>query len=155
METASLLQEILNKYDMGLKIEPDGVKLQDVYPPQPVIAAFRDVASAREDRARLKNEAEAYANDILPRARGEAKKLLNEAAAYKETKTKTAQGDVARFLSLLEEYEKAKDITRKRLHLEAMGQILSKSKIVLMDKDQGRGVLPILPLGAVGAGGGN
>lgn len=154
-ETTKLLQEILSKYDMGIKIDVNGVKLQDVYPPEPVIAAFRDVASAREDRARLKNEAEAFANNILPRARGEAKKLLNEAEAFKETKIKTAQGDVARFLSLFEEYDRAKDITRKRLHLEAMGKILSKTKVVLMDENGGRDVLPILPLKALDAVGGN
>jgi membrane protease subunit HflK len=146
VEAAELLQTILESYKTGLRV--DYVKLQDVYPPDQVIDAFRDVASAREDRERLKNEAEAYGNDILPKARGEAKQRLNEAEAYRETKIKTAQGDSARFLALLKEYERAKEVTRKRLYLEAMGGILSRAKIVLTEGRDGTGVLPLLPLGA-------
>jgi membrane protease subunit HflK len=148
VEAAELLQATLDRYDAGVRI--DQVKLQDVYPPDPVIDAFRDVASAREDRERLKNEAEAYANDLLPKARGDAKQRLNVAGAYRETKVKTAEGDVARFVALLKEYQLAKEVTRRRLYLDAMGDVLSRAKIVLTE---GKGnVLPVLPLEALGAG---
>ncbi len=146
VEAAEVLQAILDRYQTGVRI--DYVKLQDVYPPAEVIDAFRDVASAREDRERLKNEAEAYANDILPKARGEAKKLLNEAEAYRETQIRRAKGDAARFLALLKEYQRAPDVTRKRLYLEAMAEIMARARLVLADgKASGTGVLPLLPLG--------
>jgi membrane protease subunit HflK len=148
VEAGELLQAILDRYDAGVRI--DQVKLQDVYPPDPVIDAFRDVASAREDRERLKNEADAYANDILPKARGDAKQRVNEAGAYRETKVKTAEGDVARFVALLREYERAKEVTRRRLYLDSMGDVLSRAKIVLTEGKGG--VLPVLPLEALGAG---
>jgi membrane protease subunit HflK len=148
VESAELLQAILDSYDAGIRV--DYVKLQDVYPPDAVRDAFRDVASAREDKERVKNEADAYANDILPKARGEAKQRINQAGAYRETKVKTAQGDSARFLALLEEYELAKEVTRKRLYLDAMGEILSRAKIVLTEGKGGSGVLPVLPLEAFG-----
>jgi membrane protease subunit HflK len=148
VEAAELLQGIMDSYDSGVRI--DYVKLQDVYPPEPVIDAFRDVASAREDRERLKNEAEAYHNDVVPRAQGEREKMLRESEAYRETKIKTSEGDVARFLALYAEYKGAKDITRKRLYLDAMAEILPRAKIVL-NEGKGGGVLPILPLDAFGA----
>ncbi len=144
VEAAELLQNILDSYKAGVRV--DYVKLQDVYPPDPVIDAFRDVASAREDRERLKNEAEAYENDILPKARGEAKQRLNEAGAYRETRIKTAQGDSVRFLALLKEYDRAKEVTRRRLYLDAMKEILARAKIVLTEGKGGAGVLPLLPL---------
>lgn len=149
VESAELLQSVLDSYGAGLRV--DYVKLQDVYPPEPVIDAFRDVASAREDRERLKNEAEAYENDILPKARGEAKQRINQAGAYRETKIKTAQGDSARFLALLKEYERAKEVTRRRLYLEAMGKVLAEAKIVLTREGGGSGVLPLLPLSPLSA----
>ncbi|GAB4258315.1 MAG: FtsH protease activity modulator HflK [Deferrisomatales bacterium] len=152
IESAELLQQILDQYEAGVRV--DYVKLQDVYPPEPVIDAFRDVASAREDRERLKNEADAYANDILPKARGEAKKMINESQAYRETKIKRAQGDAARFVALLAEYERAKDVTRKRIYLEAMEEVLSRAKIVLTEgRGTGGEVLPLLPLDAFRTGG--
>ena len=145
VETALLLQEILDSYQAGVQV--DYVKLQDVYPPEPVIGAFRDVASAREDRERLKNEAQAYHNDVVPRAEGEREKLVREAEGYRETKVKSAQGDVARFDALLTEYVRAKEVTRQRLYLESMEGVLSHTKIVL---SEGAGALPVLPLGAFG-----
>ena len=145
VESAELLQSILDSYTAGVRI--DYVKLQDVYPPDPVIGAFRDVASAREDRERLKNEAEAYFNDVVPRAEGEREKMLRDAEGYRETKTKSAEGDVARFEALLTEYLRAKEVTRQRLYLEAMEGVLAQTKIVL---SEGSGVLPVLPLGALG-----
>ncbi|MDW7711751.1 MAG: FtsH protease activity modulator HflK [Deferrisomatales bacterium] len=146
VEAAELLQSTLDIYRGGIRV--DYVRLQDVYPPDPVIDAFRDVASAREDRERLRNEAEAYANDIIPKSRGEAAERLNQALGYRATKIASAEGDAARFQALLAEYEQAKDITRRRLYLDAMGEVLSKAKIVLSDGKQGAGVLPVLPLDA-------
>ncbi|MHB8765583.1 MAG: FtsH protease activity modulator HflK [Deferrisomatales bacterium] len=143
VDSADLLQRTVDLYKAGVRI--DYVKLQDVYPPDAVIDAFRDVASAREDRERIKNEADAYANDILPKARGEAKQRLNGAEAYRETKIKTAEGDAGRFRTLFAEYERAKDVTRRRLYLESMGEVLAKAKIVL-NEGRGGGVLPVLPL---------
>jgi membrane protease subunit HflK len=145
VESAELLRAILDSYEAGVQV--DYVKLQDVYPPDPVIGAFRDVASAREDRERLKNEAEAYFNDVVPRAEGEREKMLRDAEGYRETKIKSAEGDVARFEALLAEYRPAKEVTRRRLYLEAMEGVLSQTKIVL---DEDGGVLPVLPLGALG-----
>jgi len=145
VETAQLLQDILDSYQAGVQV--DYVKLQDVYPPEPVIGAFRDVASAREDRERLKNEAQAYHNDVVPRAEGEREKMLRDAEGYRETKTKSAEGDVASFEALLTEYLRAKEVTRQRLYLEAMEGVLAQTKIVL---SEGSGVLPVLPLGAFG-----
>ncbi len=144
VEALEVLQAILDLYKMGVRIEY--VKLQDVYPPSQVIDAFRDVASAREDRERLRNEAEAYANDILPKARGEAARLVNEAQAYRETQVQRAQGDASRFLALLKEYERARNVTRKRLYLDAMRDILGQAKIVLTEENGGASVLPLLPL---------
>ncbi|GAB4254702.1 MULTISPECIES: protease modulator HflK [Deferrisoma] len=150
LEAQETLQAILDAYKTGVSIEY--VKLQDVYPPAQVIDAFRDVASAREDRERLKNEAEAYANDVLPKARGEAKKLVNEAQAYRESQIQRAQGDAARFLALLKEYRRARDVTRKRLYLDAMRDILSNAKVVLAEPQKGGGVVPLLPLGSWNTG---
>jgi membrane protease subunit HflK len=149
VEATELLLAILDSYDAGVQV--DYVKLQDVYPPDPVIDAFRDVASAREDRERLKNEAEAYHNDVVPRAQGEREKMLREAEGYRETKIKSAQGDVARFQALLTEYLRAKEVTRQRLYLEAMEDVLAKAKIVLSETG---GVLPVLPLDVMGGKGG-
>jgi membrane protease subunit HflK len=147
IEAQDLTQQILDDANAGVAVRL--VKLQDVYPPEQVIDAFRDVASAREDRETLKNQSEAYANDILPKARGEAEKRLNEALAYKATKVKRAEGDAARFLSQYAEYKLARTVTRKRLYLDAMSEVLSKARIVLAD-DKGAGVLPLLPLNQLG-----
>ncbi len=144
IEARALLQEILDTNDVGNDVLQ--VKLQDVYPPDPVIAAFRDVASAREDRETVKNQAEAYANDVIPKARGEAEKRLNEAEAYKQTRIKTAEGDAARFLSLWNEYKVAKTVTRKRMYLESIGEVLKNARVVVAEGG-GKSILPILPLG--------
>ena len=135
------------------------VQLQDVHPPSEVIDAFKDVASAREDKNRFINEAEAYRNDILPKTRGEAAVIVNGAQAYKEAKVREAEGEADRFNSVLKEYRQAKDITRKRLYLETMEKVLSGEdlkKYLLSTEAQGR-VLPFLPIGqgAAGAGGGS
>ncbi len=142
--TKRLLQQILDSYGSGLQIV--AVQLQDVHPPDQVREAFRDVASAKEDKIRLINEAEGYRNAILPETRGRAAQIVNNAEAYMEEKILKAKGDADRFKSVLAEYEKAKDITRTRLYLETMEEILPGMDKFLLGGDSGS-VLPILPLG--------
>ncbi|SDN59777.1 protease FtsH subunit HflK [Desulfonauticus submarinus] len=143
-DTKRLLQEILDRYHSGIRIV--AVQLQDVHPPRQVIDAFKDVASAKEDKIRYINEAEAYRNDILPKTRGEVAQILNEAQAYKESVVRKAKGETARFLSVFKEYKRAKDVTRKRLYLETVEKILSNpqiNKIILSDK-AAKSVVPYL-----------
>lgn len=144
--TRELMQDILDTYDTGLSVV--AVQMQNVHPPDEVIDAFKDVASAREDKSRFINEAEAYQRDILPKARGEAARITNKAQAYKESKIRQAEGDAARFLSVLAEYNKAKDITRKRMYLETMESILSnpETEKLIMSDDALRKSVPYLPL---------
>ncbi len=144
-DATELLQTILNRYAIGVQII--AVQLQDVHPPQEVIDAFKDVASAREDKSRIINEAEAYRNELLPVARGRAAELENQAQSYRETRIQNAQGETQRFLALLSEYEKAKDVTRQRLYYEAMEDILTNAtdKIVIPEGTADR-ILPFLPL---------
>ncbi|MFC1581293.1 FtsH protease activity modulator HflK [Candidatus Neomarinimicrobiota bacterium] len=135
-ETKTLLQSILDKYETGILVV--AVQLQDVSPPGPVIAAFKDVASAKEDKNRLINQAEGYRNDVIPKARGEAQALISEAEGYREARIQRAEGDVAKFLAILEEYNKAKTVTKKRLYLESMESILPGiKKIIIPDGDNG------------------
>lgn len=141
-----LLQTVLDRYKAGVDVI--AVQLQDVHPPREVIDAFKDVASAREDKSRLINEADAYRNDLLPRARGQAAVLLNQAEAYKETRIRHAQGDAARYTALLREYEKARDVTRTRLYLETMENVLANPDLekIIIDSKAAGGVVPYLPL---------
>jgi len=134
-ETKTLMQKIVDKYETGIQIV--AVQLQSVAPPKQVEAAFKDVASAKEDKNRKINEAQGYRNDVIPKARGEAQAMLRAAEGFKEARIKRAQGDVAKFSAMLIEYRKAKDVTRKRLYLEAMEEILPgvKKYIVPNDKD--------------------
>ncbi len=147
--TRKLLQDMLGMYDAGVRIV--AVQLQDVHPPKEVVEAFKDVASAREDKSKIINQAEAYRNDLLPRARGSAAKIVNQAEAYKEAQILSAQGEASRFLSILAEYNQAKDVTRERLYLETMEKIFSNpnlEKLVLSDEAL-KGAMPFLPLGPV------
>ncbi|MFQ9866476.1 MAG: FtsH protease activity modulator HflK [Bilophila wadsworthia] len=117
-------------------------------PPPEVSDAFKDVASAREDKSRIINEAEAYRNELIPKARGLAAEVENQAQAYKETRIRNAEGEANRFLALLKEYEQAKDVTKQRMYLETMEEILRRpgmEKLVL-PKDAADRVLPLLPL---------
>ena len=138
------LQQIMDRYDSGLTVV--AVQLQGVHPPKQVIDAFKDVASAREDQNRFINEAEGYANDILPEAKGRAAEQVNQAEAYKGEKIKRAQGEAARFDSQRGEYQKAKDVTRKRLYLEAMEQVLGRGRKFIMGPGSRGQVAPLLPL---------
>ena len=121
-ETKTLLQSILDKYETGVLVV--AVQLQDVSPPKQVIDAFKDVASAKEDKNRMINEAEGYRNDVIPKARGQAQAMIREAEGFRESRIKRAEGDVAKFKAIVKEYTKAKDVTKERLYLEAMEEIL-------------------------------
>ena len=137
------IQGLLNDYQAGIQVVT--VQLQGVNPPEQVAGAFKDVVSAREDKERMINEAQGYRNAVIPEARGQAAQILRIAEAYREEKIKRAEGDVKRFLSQYAEYKKAPEITRKRIYLETMEEILpTVNKFVMGGQNQG--VLPILPL---------
>lgn len=138
------LQGLLDDYRTGLLVQE--VQLQTVRPPSQVQAAFEDVVSAKEDEQRLRNEALAYAADIVPRARGDAERVLNEARAFEATRVNEAKGRAAEFLSILEEYLKAPEVTRQRLYLEAMEEILPQVKVFIIDNNTGGNLLQFLPL---------
>lgn len=142
-DTKQLIQGILDDYRAGLLVTT--VNLQQAQPPEQVQGAFADAIKAREDEVRFKNEAEAYANGILPQARGEAARVEQESNAYKDRVIARATGEAARFLALLEEYEKAPNVTRERLYLDAIESVLSRSNKVLMDA-KGANNLMYLPL---------
>jgi membrane protease subunit HflK len=143
--TKDLLQQILDSYKAGVFVVD--VKMQKVEPPKAVIDAFDDVQRARQDKEREQNEAEAYANDILPKAQGEAARLEQEATAYREQLIKEAEGEAKRFLSVYEAYKGNKEVTTKRLYLERMQEVLKNSNKVIIDNSKsGQGVVPYLPL---------
>ena len=135
-ETKELVQTILDKYNTGILAV--AVQLQDVSPPQQVIAAFKDVASAKEDKNKMINQAEGYRNDLIPKARGEAQSMIREAEGYKKARISRAEGDVAKFSAVLKEYRKAKGVTETRMYLETMEEILPKiEKIIIPDAKSG------------------
>lgn len=138
-----LLQQNLDEYGSGIEIT--SLNLIDATPPDQVQAAVDDATKAREDRDRLRLEAEAYANDVLPRARGAAQRLLEEAQAYKEEVIAEAEGDANRFLAVLAEYEKAPRVTRDRMYLETVEEVLGSASKVILDTD-GTGNLIYLPV---------
>jgi modulator of FtsH protease HflK len=144
-ETKALLQSILNTYEAGLQLV--AVQLQEVQPPKQVIDAFKDVASAREDKVRLINEAEGYRSAIIPEVRGKVETILREAEGYREETVRRAQGETQRFLQVLREYEPAKEITKKRLLLETLEVVLPQMDKIILEERAGINVLPILPLG--------
>jgi membrane protease subunit HflK len=140
----SVLQQRLDSYGAGIEVIQ--VQLLKTDPPAVVVDSFNDVQRARADRERLRNEAEAYRNDVLPRARGEAERLLQEAHAYREQVVNLASGDASRFLAVLTSYKLAKDVTVQRLYLETMEEILSGAPKMIIDGKAGGGVVPYLPL---------
>ena len=157
-QTRTLLQTIMDGYESGIFIAE--VKMQKVDPPRDVIDAFNDVQRARQDRDRSQNEALAYRNDIIPRAKGEAERQVLQARAYKDRVTKEAEGEAERFNSIYNSFLTAQDVTTRRLYLETMQEILSKSdKIIMEQNGEGNGVVPYLPLPEVqkraNAGGNN
>ena len=135
-ETKIQLQLILNKYNSGIHVV--AVQLQDVSPPKEVIGAFKDVASAKEDKNRMVNQAEGYRNNVIPKARGEAEAMIRDAEGFKQARIKRSEGDAAKFTTILKEYRKAKSITQKRLYLETMERVLPNiEKIIIPDKNSG------------------
>jgi len=132
-ETQIILQDILNFYNSGIDII--AVQLQDVEPPKAVVAAFKDVASAKEDKNRFINEAEAYRNEIIPKARAEAAEMILDAEAYEVEKIERAKGETTRFLNIYESYKMAPTITKKRLYLEKMAEILKGGQIFIFDEN--------------------
>jgi modulator of FtsH protease HflK len=141
--TKDLLQTILDRYDNGLLVT--SVNLQDAQPPEQVQEAFFDAIRAREDQDRLINEAEAYSNEVIPKARGGAARITEDANAYKAKIVATAQGDVSRFSQILQAYQKAPEVTRKRMYLETLESVMSNTSKVLVDVEKGSNLL-YLPL---------
>ena len=143
-ETRELLQNILDRYQTGITVR--AVEMQNAQPPAEVKDAFDDAVRAREDEERLKNEAEAYANDIIPKARGAAARIVQESEGYKESVIATSQGEASRFLQVLEEYNLAPGVTRDRLYLEAMEEVLSRSTKLVIDQGSNSNNVMYLPL---------
>lgn len=151
-----LMQGILDRYGTGINIQK--VTMQNAQPPEQVQAAFDDAVKAGQDRERQKNEGQAYANDVIPKARGMAARLTEEAEGYRQRVIEQSEGDAARFRLVVGEYNKAQQVTRDRLYIEAMQQIMSNTSKVLIDQQKGGNNLLYLPLdkimqmGGAGAG---
>jgi membrane protease subunit HflK len=143
MAAKELLQQVLDRYQAGVQIV--AVETQKAQPPEEVKTAFDDAVKAREDEQRLKNEAEAYANDIIPRARGAAARLVQEAEGYKASTIARADGDARRFTQVANEYVKAPAVTRERLYIETMEQVMSNTTKIMVDQKGGNSLI-YLPL---------
>jgi membrane protease subunit HflK len=137
------MQQILDRYKTGINVTT--VNLQNVQAPEQVQASFEDVVRAGQDRERFKNEGQAYANDVVPKARGVAARLTEEANGYRQSVINTAQGDASRFRQVLTEYEKAPQVTRERIYLETMQQVMGSTSKVIVDQKGGQNLL-YLPL---------
>ncbi len=142
-DVKNIIQNILNSYKSGVEIY--AVNLNDVQNPEPVMPAFLDVETAKQDKETSINRALAYQNEIIPKARGDAQQIIQDAEAYKQQVTSIANGEAQRFASVYNEYAKAKDITRKRIYLETMQAIMAGTDKVIID-DSKNGVMPYLPL---------
>ena len=143
-EVQKIMQQILDSYGSGVDITQ--VQAQKSDPPTQVIDSFRDVQAAKADKERAQNEAEAYANDVIPRARGEAAKITQEAEGYKREVVAQAEGEASRFIAIYNEYAKAKTVTQERMYLETMEKVLSGVNKIIIDKQSGSGVVPYLSL---------
>ncbi len=152
-DAKQIMQDILDNYDAGILITQ--LNMRDVQPPEEVVDAFIDVEDAKQDRDKQIEQARAYENDIIPRARGDAERILQEAAGYKERVVAKAQGESKRFLAVYDKYKDNKEITRKRLYIETMEDVLKNTNKVVMDGKAGSSVVPYLPLAELkpGAGG--
>ena len=139
-----LMQNILDRYKTGIQISK--VTMQNAQPPEQVQAAFDDAVMANQDRERQKNEGQAYANDVIPKAKGAAARLMQEAEGYRQRVVASAEGDAARFRQVLAEYSKAPGVTRERMYIDTVQQVLSSSSKVLVDQKQGGTNLLYLPL---------
>ncbi|MCZ6799983.1 MAG: FtsH protease activity modulator HflK [Nitrospirae bacterium] len=142
--TQDLLQSILNDYDGGVQIAQ--IQLQDVNPPEQVAGSFKDVASAKEDREKLINQAHGYRNDILPKAKGQAAQDINQAQAYAQARMARAEGEANYFLQTLKEYKQAKNVIGKRIYIETMEEVLSNVDKIILDSAAAGNVLPYLPI---------
>lgn len=143
LDTREVLQALLTEYEAGIEITQ--VQLQQVQPPAQVLEAFNDVQRALQDRDRLRNEAEAYRNDILPRARGEAQQIIQDANAYRERLVNESQGEAQRFLSVYEAYLQDPDLATRRMYLETMQEVMTRTNKVIMGNGT-EGAVPYLPL---------
>ncbi len=139
----SLMQKILDRYKAGIQIST--VNLQNVQPPEQVQGSFDDAVRAKQDKERLKNDGESYANDIVPKSRGLAARLLEEANGHKQRVIANAQGDAARFTSVVAEYEKAPQVTRERIYLDTIQQVMQNTSKIVVDQKGGQNLL-YLPL---------
>tara|TARA_R110002049_G_scaffold105116_11_gene251870 strand:- start:880 stop:2148 length:1269 start_codon:yes stop_codon:yes gene_type:complete len=150
-----LMQTILDRYEAGILISR--VTMQNAQPPEQVQAAFDDAVKAGQDRERLRNEGEAYRNEVVPRARGDAARLIEEAQGYRERVMANAEGEASRFSQVLEQYALAPEVTRERMYLDTIQQVMSNTSKVMIDADNG-GNLLLLPLdkliGQAGSGAG-
>ena len=143
-EATKLMQAILDRYKTGILVSK--VTMQNAQPPEQVQAAFDDAVKAGQDRERLKNEGQAYANDVIPKAKGAAARLLEEAQGYRQRVVASAEGEAARFTQVLSEYQKAPAVTRERLYLETMQQVLESTSKIVIDQRATGGSLLYLPL---------
>ncbi len=139
INTKEVLQTILDRYKTGILVE--SVEIQDAKPPSPVSDAFDDVVKADQDKIRKENDAQAYANDLVPKARGEASRIVQQAEGYKETIVAEATGEAKRFDLILTEYRKAPGVTKKRLYIETMEQVLSNTNKVMIGGDSGNSLM--------------
>jgi membrane protease subunit HflK len=137
------MQEILDRYGTGISVSK--VTMQNAQPPEQVQASFDDAVKAGQDRERQKNEGQAYANDVVPKAKGMAARLQQEAEGYRQRVIEQAEGDASRFRQIVAEYNKAPQVTRDRLYIEAMQQIMSNTTKVLIDQKGGNNLI-YLPL---------
>jgi membrane protease subunit HflK len=147
-ETKALLQQILDSYNAGVRIVL--VQLRRVDPPAQVIDAFRDVQTAKADKEKEINEAQAYANDIIPRARGSASQITQQAEAYKKEVVTNAEGEAGRFLSIYDQYSKSKRVTKKRIYLETMEKLYRDTDKIIIDKNAAKSTVTYLPLNESG-----
>jgi membrane protease subunit HflK len=152
IEVKDLMQKTLDSYGAGVTVT--NVNMQKADPPNEVIDAYRDVQAARADQERMRNEAEGYANKVIPTARGAAAQIVQDAEAYRQKVIAEAAGEAKRFLAVLEQYRRAPDVTRKRMYLETMAGILGPMNKVIVD-DSAKGVVPYFQLpNMIGQGGG-
>jgi len=143
-DAQDLLQGVLDQYLAGVQVAT--IQLQDVNPPEAVAAAFKDVASAKEDREKLINQAHGYRNDLIPRAKGEAAQGINQAKGSAQARIARAEGEANYFLQTLKEYKLAKDVISKRVYIETMEEVMANTEKIILDSKAGNNVLPFLPL---------
>lgn len=143
-----IIQDNLDDYNSGISVKQVLIQMAEVHPE--VQDAFQDVQSAKQDAEDIQNRAEAYREDILPRARGQAIQMLQEAQAYKQSKVAKASGDADRFNSVYQAYLSGKDVTKERMYIETMENVLSNAQKIIMDEQGGSGVVPYLPLNEIG-----